>query len=288
MKRFNLCLTAVLVLALLAAAVGPVIASSLTRDATLTYRDIRITLDGQEVRPTDANGTYVEPFIIDGTTYLPVRGVASALGLEVEWDEQTNTVALQRRTEGEELMYQVDYGGKQMFYQGAEDAYPAGAEVTLYFDLIATDTDYTFLLDGETLNVGYEDEAYKITFTMPEHDVKLECIMRNTMEYIPPHIDTLTFDSFDGGGPTYKIVLEDPTLVSYESVRQYHNPNHDQMTGSGYTVTVTFTGLKPGQTTLTVQARSPIAENYDAIYTVLVDDALQVTLIEERVVMPGE
>ena len=91
MKRFNLCLTAALVLALLAAAVGPVIASSLTRDATLTYRDIRITLDGQEVRPTDANGTYVEPFIIDGTTYLPVRGVASALGLEVEWDEQTVT-----------------------------------------------------------------------------------------------------------------------------------------------------------------------------------------------------
>ena len=42
----------------------------------------------------DANGNYVEPFIIDGTTYLPVRGIASALGLNVGWDGATKTVLL--------------------------------------------------------------------------------------------------------------------------------------------------------------------------------------------------
>ena len=289
MKRVNHCLTVVLVLALIAVAAGPVVASSLTKAATLTYRDIRITLDGQEIRPTDANGNEVEPFIIDGTTYLPVRGVASALGLDVGWDDEANTVALLRRTEGEAHMYQVDYSGKQTFYLGARDAYPAGAEVKLYFDLIATDTDYTFLLDGERMNVDYDDShGYVITFTMPEHDVKLECITRNTMVYIPPQIDTLSFDSFDGGGPTYEIILEDPSIVSYESVRQYDKPDHEQMTGAGYTVTFAFTGLKPGQTTLTVQARSPIADNFDAIYTVLVDEDLQVSLVEERTVYPGE
>ena len=61
---------------------------------TLSYNDIKITLNGQEITPTDANGQYVEPFIIDGTTYLPVRGIASALGLEVGWDAATKTVQL--------------------------------------------------------------------------------------------------------------------------------------------------------------------------------------------------
>jgi hypothetical protein len=32
--------------------------------------------------------------MVDGTTYLPVRAVASALGLAVEWDGETNTVRL--------------------------------------------------------------------------------------------------------------------------------------------------------------------------------------------------
>ncbi len=60
----------------------------------LLYKNIKITLDNNEITPTDANGNYVEPFIIDGTTYLPVRGISNALGLGVDWDENTNTVKL--------------------------------------------------------------------------------------------------------------------------------------------------------------------------------------------------
>lgn len=60
---------------------------------TLTYNDIKITIDGKEIIPM-ANGVPVEPFIIDGTTYLPVRGIASALGLNVSWDAENNTAIL--------------------------------------------------------------------------------------------------------------------------------------------------------------------------------------------------
>ena len=60
----------------------------------LFYKNIKITLDNKEITPTDANGNYAEPFIIDGTTYLPVRGISSALGLGVDWDGNTNTVKL--------------------------------------------------------------------------------------------------------------------------------------------------------------------------------------------------
>ncbi|MBE6659341.1 MAG: copper amine oxidase N-terminal domain-containing protein [Ruminococcaceae bacterium] len=60
----------------------------------LDYTDIKITLDGEEIIPKDANGKYVEPFAIEGTTYLPVRAISNALGLEVGWDPATKTVIL--------------------------------------------------------------------------------------------------------------------------------------------------------------------------------------------------
>ena len=64
------------------------------KQATLYYNDIKITLDGAPLVPKDVNGNIVEPFIIDGTTYLPVRAVGSALGLGVDWNSQTSTVLL--------------------------------------------------------------------------------------------------------------------------------------------------------------------------------------------------
>lgn len=78
--------------------------------------------------------------------------------------------------------YRVDYGGDKDFFKGAKDEYRAGEKVTVYYDLIATDTDYTFLLDGKRINPDYsENKGYIITFKMPEHDVKLTVESRNSM-----------------------------------------------------------------------------------------------------------
>ena len=74
-------------------------ADSLQKAATLIYNNIKICIDGNYIEPKDANGNKVEPFIIDGTTYLPVRAVASALGKEVAWDGNTNTVFLGAKPE---------------------------------------------------------------------------------------------------------------------------------------------------------------------------------------------
>ena len=65
-----------------------------TEQKTLHYNGLSITLDGKRVEPKDANGKTVEPFIIDGTTYLPLRAVAGALGLTVDWNADTNTAIL--------------------------------------------------------------------------------------------------------------------------------------------------------------------------------------------------
>lgn len=85
---------AIIVVMLVSLAIPGLAASGYTKQATLNYNDIKITLNGTAITPKDANGNTVEPFIIDGTTYLPVRAVADALGIQVEWDGSTNTVKL--------------------------------------------------------------------------------------------------------------------------------------------------------------------------------------------------
>jgi len=98
---------------------------------------------------------------------------------------------------------------------------------------------------------------------------------------------SLSFESFDGGGPTYEAEIADLSVVSCERSVRYARADHEQMTGAGYTVTLTFRGLKPGETTVTVRARSPIAENFDALYAVTVDETLSVTLKELSVTDPS-
>lgn len=55
----------------------------------VTY-GVRVSLDGS-VLSFDEDAT---PFVSEGRTFLPVRGISEALGLEVGWDGDTQTVIL--------------------------------------------------------------------------------------------------------------------------------------------------------------------------------------------------
>lgn len=78
--------------------------------------------------------------------------------------------------------YKVDYCGQKFQYQNAKDAYRAGEKVELYYPMIATDTDYSFSLDGAQLLRDYDThKGFILRFVMPDHDVKLHCFSRNTM-----------------------------------------------------------------------------------------------------------
>lgn len=59
-----------------------------TRTIQAVYKNIKIIIDGKELE------TDKEPFTYEGTTYLPVRAVAEAVGKEVKWDSTTQTVIL--------------------------------------------------------------------------------------------------------------------------------------------------------------------------------------------------
>ncbi len=71
-----------------------VAADEIYKNVAIAYNNIKICIDGTYLEPKDANGNPVEPFTMDGTTYLPVRAVAGAFGKDVDWDGNTNTVYL--------------------------------------------------------------------------------------------------------------------------------------------------------------------------------------------------
>ena len=73
---------------------GGVIAANTTTLYDVIANGVKIVVDGEKLNPTDVNGNKVEPFIYNGTTYLPVRAVANALGKEVYWDGPSYTVYL--------------------------------------------------------------------------------------------------------------------------------------------------------------------------------------------------
>lgn len=116
------------------------------RTAELKYNDIKIVLNGKQIVPKDANGNTIEPFIIDGTTYLPVRGVASALNMNVGWNSATKTVTLDNPG--------VFQGGVQVY----DDQY-----VTIEFAGCREETRYSTTRYYADFNVKNKTD-YELTF----------------------------------------------------------------------------------------------------------------------------
>ena len=90
MKKKRRILAAVLCCAL--ALVTVAYATNATKTIQAAYMNIKLVVDGVPITPKDSNGSTVEPFIYNGTTYLPVRAIGEALDKQVTWDGKTKTV----------------------------------------------------------------------------------------------------------------------------------------------------------------------------------------------------
>ena len=141
------------------------------RTAELWYNNIKIVINGKEITPTDANGKVVEPFTIDGTTYLPVRGIASALGMNVGWDGATNTVTLDNPGvfRGGVKVYEdefvtIEFAGCRQGVDYDSDSYYADFNITNKTDVELEFTAEALSFDGISYQVyGYEEVAAQST-----------------------------------------------------------------------------------------------------------------------------
>lgn len=116
---------------------GLVFAKQAQEMISVMYSNIKIQIDGVEFTPKDANGGTVEPFIYNGTTYLPVRGIAGAFGSEVNWSPETMTVSLgSSQFDWLEQMGYVDYytdGNANSFSLYSDDTTKRGMKATMNF-----------------------------------------------------------------------------------------------------------------------------------------------------------
>lgn len=62
-------------------------------DAYLNH-GLNVVKDGQVLILKDANGKKLTPITYNDSTYLPVRAIANALGVQVDWDQETQSVLL--------------------------------------------------------------------------------------------------------------------------------------------------------------------------------------------------
>lgn len=140
----------------MAVTAGAFAANVISRTITVQYSGIKLVVDGVQITPKDANGATVEPFIYNGTTYLPVRAIGNAIGKQVSWDGGTQTVYI-----GENLgqnTYLMDvcppYESKGFY----DESFEMGGEMYAHgFKLYGSSSDYAlFNLNGRYATLEFD------------------------------------------------------------------------------------------------------------------------------------
>ncbi|WP_248928854.1 stalk domain-containing protein [Paenibacillus hamazuiensis] len=75
-------------------------------------REIKLTVNGEEWTPKDADGIAQSPLIYNGSAYVPLRSVGALTGLAIDWDEDTQTIAVFTPRQAETSCRPADEPGK--------------------------------------------------------------------------------------------------------------------------------------------------------------------------------
>lgn len=166
-----------------------------------TYKDIKVAVNNTVVSLKDAQGRTVEPFVYNGTTYLPVRGVATALGQQVSWDASTNTV----------------YVGEQPTKAPASKSTPAG----------------TVLYNSHGIKVTYLGWERSKGLPGDKYNFKIE--NNNSEEWMVSNDDAYIGDTEVSFGPTRsvmpgKVVYTDDTIYDDMLHDDYHIGSYNSVT----------------------------------------------------------
>lgn len=90
---------------------------------------VNLYMDDKRFIPKDANGYEVYPFIVDGTTYVPLRAISDLFEADIKWDDQTKSIYITKK--GTQAKLKHEKRERTIFYQAGCTAYK-GAK--LYID----------------------------------------------------------------------------------------------------------------------------------------------------------
>lgn len=99
---------------------------------------VKFSIGGKEWSPKDPNGNKLAPITYKGSNYLPVRAVAEAFDIAVDWDGNTNTIYLGEKTDSVHI--------------SDEEVKPD------YASMLTTDKQYT-VQDGQDYKAGIVMES---------------------------------------------------------------------------------------------------------------------------------
>ena len=102
---------------------APALAAGVSKTISV-LTGVNIYVDDVKLNPTDAKGEPVEVFVHNGTTYLPVRAVSQALGENVTWDSESNSVFVgEHAATGAPAgsLYELDYFSSENLATGRTD-----------------------------------------------------------------------------------------------------------------------------------------------------------------------
>lgn len=144
-----------------------------TENIQVTYNNIKVYKDNQLYSLKDSNGKAVEPFVYNGTTYLPLRSVANLADMEVTWDSKTNSVYLWDKISSAEKTsadmmevcppYEMDTACREYFKSAGNTFVMAGKHYTDGLTMGWTSSYALFNLDGRfsemNFTVGHVDDS---------------------------------------------------------------------------------------------------------------------------------
>ena len=180
---------------------------------------------------------------------------------------------------GGEFTITIARDGTYSFYEGPLSSYMGGGEwfisgsrmymteesgLDLYFTMIVT----------EDALVYVQDESDDFPYIKVPDGGKF--VWDAAADYAKTY--RLTFESFDGGGPYYRIEIEDYGMLTWFTDLRYRDENHAEIDGAAYEIYFDFAGKKPGTTRVVIHSESPIAGNEDYKYRAVVDENLNVTM----------
>ena len=94
MKKVRTFLVGFLTAVILMGLALPAIAAGGTVSWDNVFVGVGVVINGEKAEAKDENGSPLEAVLYKGTTYVPVQMMADALGLDLNWDQDSRTVYL--------------------------------------------------------------------------------------------------------------------------------------------------------------------------------------------------
>lgn len=155
----TLCMTVTAVVSFTA---GAAAANGLQEIKAYLNSRVTITLDGEVQTLQNADGTRIYPITYNGATYLPLRAMAGLVGLDVGWDQATQTVKLGKQPNGVDLIntYKAYAASHTTQFQSSDGKKEniGGVDVDhwLFFDGYINEAEVHFNLGGKYNEITFQ------------------------------------------------------------------------------------------------------------------------------------